>query len=215
MIPRIRITQLADRATLHLYLVWLILPLLESLKTLPDQWLKGNFSSTKKWTQAREMVTKEIAKGPIKKTQRLREALHNIVLHYTYPRIDLEVSKHMNHLLKSPFCVHPGTGKVCVPIDPSQIRDFDPANVPDVRDLLRELDKDDRSRPTSANPETTSTSQSSWNKTSLKPYVEIFERHVDGILRDKLKKKKGEFKSCAIEILCSFIPTFFFFWWCS
>lgn len=37
-------------------------------------------------------------------------AMEDIILQYTYPRLDAEVSKHRNHLLKAPFCVHPGTG---------------------------------------------------------------------------------------------------------
>lgn len=74
--------------------------------------------------------------------------MEDIVLQYTYPRLDAEVSKHRNHLLKAPFCVHPKTGRVCVPIDPAKIDDFDPEVVPTVSQLLRELDaigKDDDS----------------------------------------------------------------------
>jgi DNA primase small subunit len=66
--------------------------------------------------------------------------MEDIVLQYTYPRIDAEVSKHRNHLLKAPFCVHPKTSRVCVPVDPERIEDFDPARVPTVMQLLRELD---------------------------------------------------------------------------
>lgn len=60
-------------------------------------------------------------------------------------------------MLKSPFCVHPGTGtlkeffrrfiqtntsqgRVCVPINPSLIDEFDPDTVPTVGQLLNELD---------------------------------------------------------------------------
>jgi DNA primase small subunit len=69
----------------------------------------------------------------------LSAAMEDIILQYTYPRLDAEVSKHRNHLLKAPFCVHPKTGRVCVPVDPSRIDEFDPASVPTIGQLLKEL----------------------------------------------------------------------------
>ena len=41
--------------------------------------------------------------------------------------------------VQAPFCVHPKTGKVCVPIDPEAAWDFDPDNVPTVQQLVQEL----------------------------------------------------------------------------
>lgn len=70
----------------------------------------------------------------------MTHAMEDIILQYTYPRIDAEVSKHRNHLLKAPFCVHPKTGRICVPVDPETIDEFDPELVPTVGQLLRELD---------------------------------------------------------------------------
>jgi DNA primase small subunit len=67
--------------------------------------------------------------------------MEDIVLQYTWPRIDAEVSKHRNHLLKAPFCVHPKTGRVCVPVDPTRVEEFDPARVPTVGQLLKEIDE--------------------------------------------------------------------------
>ena len=87
------------------------------------------------------------------------EAMEDIILQYTYPRLDAEVSKHRNHLLKAPFCVHPATGtpslisvhwllirnlpigRVCVPVNPDKVGQFDPEAVPTVGQLLRELDE--------------------------------------------------------------------------
>eukprot|EP00951_Prasinocladus_malaysianus_P000635 scaffold4532_cov41-Prasinocladus_malaysianus.AAC.1 len=53
----------------------------------------------------------------------------------------------MNHLLKAPFCVHPKTGKVCVPIDPETAWEFDPMSVPTVSQLLEELNQSDSDAP--------------------------------------------------------------------
>lgn len=63
----------------------------------------------------------------------LRNLKAEIKLHYTYPRLDVNVSNDMKHLLKAPFCVHPKSGKICVPISAKAIDKFDPDNVPTIR----------------------------------------------------------------------------------
>ena len=98
-------------------------------------------------------------------TGNLLAAKQSIRLEYTYPRLDAEVSKKQIHLLKAPFCVHPGTGRVCVPIDvggldgsgsgsgrdaiataayppinEAKLDAFDPTAVPTVAVLLAEID---------------------------------------------------------------------------
>jgi DNA primase small subunit len=58
-----------------------------------------------------------------------------------YPRLDENVSKSLLHLLKAPFCVHPKTGKVCVPIPVDEWNTFDLDTVPTL-DLLEKQDED-------------------------------------------------------------------------
>ena len=42
----------------------------------------------------------------------------------------MNVTKGLNHLLKSPFSVHPKTGRVCVPFLAKDVDSFDPFIVP-------------------------------------------------------------------------------------
>ncbi|KAI9093802.1 hypothetical protein DFS34DRAFT_643475 [Phlyctochytrium arcticum] len=55
---------------------------------------------------------------------------------YIYPRLDSHVSIGLNHLLKAPFCVHPKTGRVCVPINPATCESFDPIGSVGVEELV-------------------------------------------------------------------------------
>ena len=125
----------------------------------------------------------------------MMHAMEDIMLQYAYPRIDAEVSKHRNHLLKAPFCVHPKTGRICVPIDPEKIDEFDPDLVPTVGQLLRELDAttsestgEEHSGPFLPLPTCRKHRADGdsyvldWEKTSLKPYVEMLEKHSLGLM---------------------------------
>ena len=66
-------------------------------------------------------------------------SLEALVLTYLYPRIDANVSTGINHLLKSPWCIHPKTGKICVPIDPKKPNEFNCENVPTLTQVIREI----------------------------------------------------------------------------
>eukprot|EP00437_Effrenium_voratum_P011905 CAMPEP_0181449956 /NCGR_PEP_ID=MMETSP1110-20121109/27929_1 /TAXON_ID=174948 /ORGANISM="Symbiodinium sp., Strain CCMP421" /LENGTH=435 /DNA_ID=CAMNT_0023574165 /DNA_START=45 /DNA_END=1352 /DNA_ORIENTATION=- len=111
------------------------------------------------WTQL-EKVADARAKtaSNFKQTLGAKVFLKDVMIQFAYPRLDIGVSKQMNHLLKSPFVVHPKTGRVCVPIDPDRLDDFDPAKVPTIGLLVEELQK-----------------IGDVQKTSLKPYTHFFE----------------------------------------
>ncbi|EIW71576.1 hypothetical protein TREMEDRAFT_28201 [Tremella mesenterica DSM 1558] len=97
-------------------------------------------SSSDKWHDLQSRVAPLEDSDQHKTFRRYQRAMQDIILQYTYPRIDSEVSKHRNHLLKSPFCIHPGTGRVCIPVNPNLVDEFDPDTVPTVGELLSQLD---------------------------------------------------------------------------
>ena len=124
----------------------------EVCEKLRDRWQSGRRSSMAteeeysdvnkaRWNELCREIERCLArtKDPSKRRQ-LVKCKDEIIFAYTYPKLDIEVSKKRNHLLKAPFCVHPKTGKVCVPIDPDKAEEFDPDHVPTVAQLLNQLD---------------------------------------------------------------------------
>ncbi|OQR91020.1 DNA primase small subunit [Achlya hypogyna] len=120
----------------------------ELRSTFHHKWLKTTeLTPQAKWTELKSAIQTAINDKKRKladdRRRNLRTCVAEIVLAYLYPRLDANVSKQRNHLLKSPFAVHPKTGRVCVPIDPRKIEAFDPETVPTLADLERQLNGED------------------------------------------------------------------------
>ncbi|KZT25632.1 prim-pol domain-containing protein [Neolentinus lepideus HHB14362 ss-1] len=154
-------------------------------ENLEKLWTKDpSRSSTQKWDDLKREV-KRIEKGSAQRLV-MQAAMEDIILQYTYPRLDAEVSKHRNHLLKAPFCVHPKTGRICVPVDPEHIDEFDPERVPTVDQLLKELDE----TMVQDSPENEE-HHFDWERTSLKPYIEMLDRHAMALMDEVRRTKRG------------------------
>ena len=185
------------------------------LSLLPDDALKDALrrkwssspgrSSQNKWADINALA--EAGKSKTLNTTTLKYAKQDIVLEYTYPRLDSEVSKKMIHLLKSPFVIHPGTGRVCVPIDGRNPEQFDPLSVPTVSQLLSEIDAWDAAHPTGGAGAEPVDGEGSvpnndgsdarggrklqdYEKTSLKPYIDYFRSFIAGVLKEERTGKR-------------------------
>ncbi|PRP73405.1 DNA primase small subunit-like [Planoprotostelium fungivorum] len=108
--------------------------------------------------------------------------IHDIIFTYSYPRLDVHVSVGLNHLLKSPFCIHPKTGRVCVPIDPEKCEEFDPTSVPDLYTLVEQL-RDNRPIKKKDGKEVV--------PTDLDEHVKFFSKKFVAPLKAAIQKEKA------------------------
>ena len=109
-----------------------------------------------------------------------------IMFQYLYPRLDAQVSMHLNHLLKAPFCIHPKTGRICVPIRVDECESFDPTAVPTVKQLINEINDYDATHGIQAGADgddwmETGDIVEDWEKTSMKKYIAIFDEFQKGM----------------------------------
>uniref|UniRef100_A0A8C2KRF5 DNA primase n=1 Tax=Cyprinus carpio TaxID=7962 RepID=A0A8C2KRF5_CYPCA len=119
-----------------------------------------------------------------------------IMLQYCYPRLDVNVSKGVNHLLKSPFSVHPKTGRISVPIDLKELDTFDPFEVPTISLICEELEKPRAEEAEEDDMKDKENEQEAgerrrirdYKRTSLAKYVKVFDRFLEAMARSR----KGE-----------------------
>lgn len=68
--------------------------------------------------------------------------VEEIKIQYSYPRLDVNVTKGFNHLLKSPFSIHPKTGKVSVVFKPNNAKNMKLDEIPSIYSLLDDSSPD-------------------------------------------------------------------------
>lgn len=119
-------------------------------KELYDRWdgKEDSLTGEQRWQHIKAATTAPLDQTPQQQAATRKRKINygeleswrlELVFTHCYARLDANVSKTQNHLLKSAFCVHPKTGRVCVPIDPTKADDFDPFTVPTVRSLCAEV----------------------------------------------------------------------------
>ena len=92
----------------------------------------------------------------------------------------------MNHLLKAPFCIHPKTGRVCVPFKAEKAEKFNPEDVPNVLELVNQIDEFTKEKDMVVK---------AYKKTKMREPVLIFEEFLSNLAstwKGKLIEKSDE-----------------------
>ncbi|XP_026222753.1 DNA primase small subunit [Anabas testudineus] len=152
--------------------------------------LQQDFQNEKKpetrWKLIKDQALRK--QGTAKKGQYFEK---EIMLQYCYPRLDVNVSKGVNHLLKSPFSVHPKTGRISVPINLKELDKFDPFSVPTISQICEELDRprtgeeEEKSEDVKENDTDAAEKRKirDYKRTSLAKYVRYFDQFLDEMAR--------------------------------
>ena len=125
---------------------------------------KKNWSSYKKIKNITEYLQKgeKILKNKNNINYYCSEAcLNEFIMYILYPRLDGNVTIQVSHLLKGPFCVHPKTGYISVPMSIELLEKFAFDKIPKV-DYLIEYENNDE-------------------KNSFLKYINFFENFVQNI----------------------------------
>ncbi|XP_046397246.1 DNA primase small subunit [Ischnura elegans] len=144
-------------------------------------------NSTTRWDIVSAAVKQRKNKGGGKRGG-ISESLfeEEMVLRYLMPRLDEHVTTGMGHLLKAPFCIHPKTGRLAMPINPKAVDKCDPNKTPPtITQLLKEIDAfDARSMEISSGGEGQLKVRDA-RKTSMHKSLVIFEEFLKGLENER------------------------------
>ncbi|KAL5267666.1 hypothetical protein ACHWQZ_G004643 [Mnemiopsis leidyi] len=141
-----------------------------------QNWATSHHDSKTKWNKLKDAWSTYAKKRKIKQEN---NAIYEVVLQLCYPRLDVNVTKGLNHLLKSPFSVHPKTGRVCVPFLAQHVDSFDPFTVPTLKEIIAEVDN-----------WSGDSTVLDYAKTSLKPSIDLFKKFVRSCQRESTEDNK-------------------------
>jgi len=152
------------------------------LALIPDEDVRADIDAkiskektgVERWNKLRNILVSHVQTTDFRKRKTGEHILSEIMLQMAYPRLDIAVSKGLNHLLKAPFVIHPKTGRVCVPFQPSKAESFKPAEVPTVLQLVNEIDAFTKENEDLKNVK-------AYKKTSMKGPMFIFEEFLSNL----------------------------------
>lgn len=150
-----------------------LLTLLKTYQTPEEKWhvLRAMYDDEyRKTLKANDAINDIIPQG------KDRYMLLYFVLQRCYPRLDVNVSTGTNHLLKSPFCIHPKTGNVAVPLDVEKIESFDVTQCPRIDRVVEELPSLLAEREADENEDSKNRKFLAYKHGLLAQYVENFEK---------------------------------------
>lgn len=157
---------------------------------ISGNWLKGE-TTEERWELLENAIAKEIEKeNGARRSEELELLKYKIVFAFTYPRIDINVSKTQNHLLKSPFCIHPKTEKVCVPLTIEDLDTFFPDKVPTLSSVIAEGQSFDHEALRNEGVPL-------YRKTSLQPFFDNFEKNFLKPIESRIKHVRNKQKQAA------------------
>ncbi|XP_047527571.1 DNA primase small subunit [Vanessa atalanta] len=120
------------------------------LKMIPDEALRKQVqenlermptSSIDRWKSFVNNYN-QFCKENLHGMRKMKYLIEEIKIQYCYPRLDVNVTKGFNHLLKSPFSIHPKTGKVSVVFKPDNAKDIKLDEIPTIYTLLDDSSSD-------------------------------------------------------------------------